>query len=111
MISLQAALNNVNNLSSADQIQAISNSITQLQSVSTQVESAMGAQSTTLQSMSSLQTNLQNMQLATQENITNVGDANTTDLVVQLQAMQNQLQLSLETFAKLSSTSLLNYLQ
>ncbi len=42
LIALRDDLNNVNNLSSADQIQAISGSIADLQSVSTQVESAMG---------------------------------------------------------------------
>ena len=71
----------------------------------------MGAQSTTLQSLSSLQSNLQNLQLSNQETITTVGDTNMTDIVVQLQAVENQLQLSLESFAKISSTSLLNYLQ
>jgi flagellar hook-associated protein 3 FlgL len=111
LIALRDDLNNVNNLSSADQIQAISNRIADLQNVSTQVESAMGAQSTTLQSLSSLQSNLQNLQLSTQETISNEGDVNMTNVVVQLQSLENQMQLSLETFAKISSTSLLNYLQ
>lgn len=111
LINLRDDLNNVNNLSSADQIQAISNDITSLDNVSTQIETVQGAQSATLQSLSSLQTNLQNMQLTNQENITNIGDVNTTNIVVQLQAFENQMQLSLEAFSKISSTSLLNYLQ
>jgi flagellar hook-associated protein 3 len=111
LIALRNDLNNVNNLSSTAQIQAISSRIADLDDVSTHIETTVGAQSTTLQSLSSLQSNLQNMQSSTQESITNVGGANMTDIVVQLQSVEQMLQLSLATFQKISSTSLLNYLQ
>jgi flagellar hook-associated protein 3 FlgL len=111
LIALRDDLNNVNNLSSTAQIQAISSRIADLDNVSTHIETTLGAQSTTLQGLGSLQSNLQNLQLSTQENISNVGGANMTDVVVQLQTYEQMLQMSLLAFSKISSTSLLNYLQ
>ena len=110
LIALRNDLNNTNNLSSTAQIQAISNRIADLENVSTHVETTIGAQSSTVQSLTALQTNLNNLQLSNQETISNLGSADVTNVVVQLQAYENMLQMSLEAFSKISSTSLLNYL-
>ena len=58
-----------------------------------------------------MQTHLQALQLSTKETISTVGDADVTDVVVKLQSYEQMLHLSLMTFQKISSTSLLNYLQ
>jgi flagellar hook-associated protein 3 FlgL len=111
LIALRDDLNNVGNLPSADQIQAISSRIADLDNVSTHIDATLGTQSATLQSLTSLQSHLQDLQLSTKETISTVGDADVTDVVVKMQAYEQQLQLSLMAFAKISSTSLLNYLQ
>jgi flagellar hook-associated protein 3 FlgL len=111
LIALRDDLNNVNGLSPTDQIQAISSRIADLDNVSTHIDATLGAQSATLQSLSSLSSHLQNLQLSTQETISTVGDADVTNVVVQLQTYQQELQLSLMAFSKISSVSLLNFLQ
>ncbi len=111
LITLRDDLNNVNNLSGTDQIKAISSQISNLDNANTQVMNVIGQQSATLQSLSGLQTQLQNVQLSTKETISTVGGADIAGVVVKLQTYEQQLQLSLESFAQIHSISLLNYLK
>jgi flagellar hook-associated protein 3 FlgL len=111
LIDLRNDLNNVNNLSQSDQIKAISSQIANLDSANAQVLKSIGQQSASLQSLTSLQSHLQDLQLSTKQTIANVGGADLTDVVVKLQSFEQQLQLSLEAFAQISSISLMNYLK
>jgi flagellar hook-associated protein 3 FlgL len=111
LIALRDDLNNVNNLSPTDQINATSSSIAGLDDVNNQVLTTLGQQSASLQSLTSLQTNLQNMQLNTKQTISNVGNADVANVVVQLQSYEQLLQLSLMSFEQITSISLLNYMR
>ena len=110
LITLRDELNNTGNLSQTDQINALSAQAGAVDAANNQVLTAQGSQSATLQSLTSLQGNLQNVQLAVKENIGNLGSADLTDVVVQLQSYEQLLQLSFTTFSQITSTSLLNYL-
>ena len=68
--------------------QALASSTTALNNVQTQVQNVIGQQSASLQSMSTLQTQLQNLQSSDQETAANLGNADVTSVVVQLQAIR-----------------------
>jgi flagellar hook-associated protein 3 len=110
LINLRDALNNVNKLSSTAQISAISAQATELGNVDSQVMTSLGTQSATLQSLGSLQTQMQDVQTSTKATISNLSGADVANVVVQLQSYQQLLQLALESFSQISSTTLLNYL-
>ena len=111
LISLRDDLNNVNHLSGADQLKALTGHIAELDNVSAHVLTTLGQQSASLQSLSSLQAHLQALQLSANETIGTVGSADITDVVVKLQSYEQLLQLSLASFAQINSISLLNYLK
>lgn len=110
LINLRDTLLNTGGLSTSAQNQALSGDITALQNAQTQVENVLGQQSASLQSLSTMQTQLQNLQSSLQQASGNLGNADITNIVVQLQSYEQQLQLSFEAFSQISSTSLLNYL-
>jgi flagellin-like hook-associated protein FlgL len=60
--------------------------------------------------MQSLQSHLSDLQLAAQKNISDVGDADVSDIVVKLQSYTQMLQLTLASFAQINNVSLLDYL-
>lgn len=111
LISLRDDLNNVNKLAPADQLKALSGHIAELDSVSSNILATLGQQSASLQSLTSLQSHLQSLQLSAKETIGNIGNADVTDVVVKLQSYEQLLQLSLESFARIHSISLLNYIR
>ena len=111
LISLRDTLLNTSGMSTSAQNQALAGSITSLQSAQAQVQNVIGQQSASLQSLGTLQTQLQNLQTSLQTSNSNLGDADMASLVVQLQAYEQQLQLSFEAFSQISSTNLLTYLQ
>jgi flagellar hook-associated protein 3 FlgL len=110
IMALRDDLRNTRQLSSQDQINAISADIAEIDRAHTNVLTTVGAQSATLQSLQSLQSNLQDLQLNAQKTASNLGDVDMTDLVVKLQAYQNMLQLSLGTFSRIVDQNLLNFL-
>jgi flagellin-like hook-associated protein FlgL len=111
LMQLRDLLRNVNHLSPHDQLAAISNQISNLDQVRTNILDKMGEQSASLQSLDSLQSHLQDMQLAAKKNISELSDVDVSELVVKLQTYQQQLQLSLASFARINSHSLLDFLQ
>jgi flagellar hook-associated protein 3 len=113
LIALRDALNNTQGQSSTDQATTISNLIGQLQTAQNGLLDSTGAQSATLSQLTSMQTNFQAVQLADQQTTTTLQGADVTQVVVQLQAQQNLLQLTLSAAAETlnSSTTLLNFLQ
>lgn len=98
-------------LSSHDQALAISNLVGEIERVNTSINNVAGSQSAVLQNLSQLKNNLTNMQLSTKEMVSNVGSADLSQVVVQLQAQQTMLQLSLYGFAQMLNESLLQFLK
>jgi flagellin-like hook-associated protein FlgL len=111
LIDLRDQLRNGNHLSTHDQIAAISGQIGELEHVHDNVLKTLGQQSASLQSLDSLETHLQDVQTSARKTVSELGDASVTDIVVKLQAYQQMLQLSLETFARINGVSLLDFLK
>ncbi len=109
--NLRDAMRNTQGLPSSQQLQAISQSLTDLKRVQDNVLQVAGAQSADLQNLQALQTQVQNVQLQTRQAISNVGDADFSQVLVNLQAQQNLLQVALATTAKMFDQNLLNYLK
>jgi flagellar hook-associated protein 3 FlgL len=112
LIGLRDDLRNTKSLSSADEVKAISADVGKLQSAQQSVLQSTGAQSATLSQLSSMQTNVQSLQLAAQQLTSNLQGADVTQVVVQLQAQQNLLELTLEATSRMLQvgTSLLSFL-
>ncbi len=112
--SLQALrddLRNTQGLPQQQQFQAISQHLTDLERVQSNILSVVGAQSADLQNLQGLQTQVQGVQLQTRQMISNVGDADIGQVLTNLQAQQNLLQVTLATTAKMFDQNLLNYLK
>jgi flagellin-like hook-associated protein FlgL len=109
--ALRDALRNTQGLPSAQQLQTVSQSLTDLKRVQNNVLQVAGAQSADLQNLQALEVQVQNVQLQTRQVISNVGDADYSQVLVSLQAQQNLLQVALATTAKLFDQNLLSYLR
>jgi flagellar hook-associated protein 3 FlgL len=112
LIALRDTLLNTKNLSSTQQAQALSSLAGDLQSAQDNVLQTTGAQSATLTQLASLQTTFQNIQLSVQQTTTNLQSADISQVVVQLQAQQNLLQLTMASTSEMlnATVSLLSYL-
>ncbi len=110
LIALRDALRNTNGLSQADQINSISNHISELDRVRQGVLTALGNQSASLQSLDELTSHLQDLQLSAQTASSDLGSADISELVVKLQSYNQMLQLSMATFTRIMGVSLLDYL-
>jgi flagellar hook-associated protein 3 FlgL len=108
---LRDDLYNKNNLSSADQIQAISNTIAQISDVSNNVERITGEQSASLQNLTAVQGQIQDVQLQTKQLSGNIQSADMASVLTQLTAQQNLLQATLDTTSKVLSLSLLDFIK
>jgi flagellar hook-associated protein 3 len=109
--TLRDLMQNTQGMSSGDQMQAISQQMSELTRVSNNILQVVGQQSADLQNLSSLQTQTQNVQLNTKSMISNLSSADMSQVLVQLQAMQTQYQLTLEVTAQLFSQNLLNFIK
>ncbi|HKI33796.1 MAG TPA: flagellar hook-associated protein FlgL [Gemmataceae bacterium] len=111
LAGLRDDLLNTQNLSSPDQMQALSNSLGPLSTVSDNVLRVAGQQSASLQNLSGLQSQLQSVQLQTKQLSGNIQSADMASVVTELQAQQNLLQATLDTTAKMFSQSLLDFIK
>ncbi len=111
LMALRDDLRNTRGLSEGDQIQSISARIGELDRIHENVLSAVGEQSASLQNLDSLESRLRDVQLTTKQLISNLEDADVSQLVVQLQANQNMLTLTLATAAKLQDQSFLDFMK
>jgi flagellin-like hook-associated protein FlgL len=109
--ALRDDLRNTQGLPQQQQFQAISQHLTDLERVQNNILSVVGAQSADLQNLQGLQTQVQNVQLQTRQMASNVGDADLSQVLINLQGQQNLLQLTLATTAKIFDQNLLNYLK
>jgi flagellar hook-associated protein 3 len=110
LAALRDDLNNTRGLSPTDQAQAISQRASDLDQVSHHLLQVVGQQSADLQNLGALQTQTQNVQLQAQQTVGNLQSADMAGVVVNLQAQQNLLQLTLASTARLYDQSLLNFL-
>ncbi len=112
LINLRDDLNNTAGLSAHDQTAAIGNTIGQVQNVNNAILTSVGQQSATLQFLQGQQSNVQSLQLAAQQLTSNLQSADIPTVVTQLQAEQNQLQLTLAATASvLQQANLLEFLK
>jgi flagellar hook-associated protein 3 FlgL len=110
LMALRDTLRNTT-LSSHDQATAISSLVGDIDRVSGNIGQATGKQSATVQTLSQLQNQVQQLKLSSQELVSNVGSADLSQVVVQMQAQQNALQASLYGFAQILQQSLLEFLK
>ena len=111
LIALRDDLRNTRGLSGHGQIEAISRNIDELQRVHGNILQTLGEQSASLQGLDSLQKHLEDLQLSAKQTAADLGGVDLSEIVVNLQAYQNMLQLSLATFARLADQSLLDFLR
>jgi flagellin-like hook-associated protein FlgL len=110
LIALRDTLRNTT-MSSHDQELAISSLAGDIDRVNTNITTATGKQSAVLQNLSQLKTNLEDMQLSVKQTISNLGDTDLSQVVVQLQAQQTMMQLSFYGLSKMLNQSLLDFLK
>jgi flagellar hook-associated protein 3 FlgL len=112
LITLRDTLLNTKNLSASQQAQALSSLAGDLQNAQNNVLQSTGEQSATLTQLASLQTTFQNVQLSVQQTTTNLQSADISQVVVQLQAQQNLLQLTMASTSEMlnATVSLLTWL-
>jgi flagellar hook-associated protein 3 len=111
LMQLRDELRNVNGLPEQQQLDAVSNSVAELDRVGTNVSNALGAQSASLQSLDTIESHMQSVQLNTKTQISNLQNVDLSQIIIQLQAQQNQLQLTLAASARLFDQSLLDFLR
>jgi flagellar hook-associated protein 3 FlgL len=110
LIALRDTLQNTA-LSSANQATALSSLVGDIDRVNNTIGQATGQQAATVQSLSQLQNQVQQMQLSSKELVSNLGSADMSQVVVQMQATQNALQASLYGFAQILQQSLLEFIK
>lgn len=110
LIDLRDELRNVHGRNEHDQLEAISSVIGDLDSARERVLEKLGEESASLHALESLETHLKDMQTEAKKTISELGDADVTDIVVKLQMYERMLQLSLATFARISGVSLMDFL-
>jgi len=111
LLSLRDDLLNTSGLPQTQQIQNLSQRAGELDAADQSVLQATGQQSAQLQSLTALQTQTQNMKLSSQEFVSGLQNADMTQVAIQLQAQENQLQLTLATTAKMFDQNLLQFIQ
>ncbi len=98
-------------ISEAQLSQSLSGRIGELQRVQGTVLTTVGKQSADLTNLQALQNRIQDVQLGTKQNISNLQDADMSQVALELQAQQNLLQYTLLTASKLLNQSLLDFLK
>jgi flagellar hook-associated protein 3 FlgL len=111
LLALRDQLRNTAGLPQTQQIQNLSQLAGTLDAANQNVLQTTGQQSAQLQTLSSLQTQTQNVKLSSQQFVSGLQDADLSQVAVQLQAQENQLQLTLATTARMFDQSLLQFIQ
>jgi flagellar hook-associated protein 3 FlgL len=111
LMQLRDDLRNVKGLSSAQQIQAISNDVGAIDQVNGHVLQATGEQSTGLQTLQALQSRLQEVQLNTKQFTSQTGGADLSKVVIGMTEQQNLLRMTLASAAQIFSQSLLDFIK
>jgi flagellar hook-associated protein 3 FlgL len=111
LINLRDTLENSSGASTTQLAQSLSGIITNLTSAQTGTENALGEIGATAQTLTTQSTQVQQAQLAAQQQISNVGSADMSTVLVNLQQQQNLLEATLYSATQIMNVSLLNFLQ
>jgi flagellar hook-associated protein 3 FlgL len=111
LIALRDQLLNVPNVPEDQLVTDISASVTELDHVNDNVMNALGEQSASLQSLDDVESHVKTVQLNTQTQIGNLESVDLSQIIIQLQAQQNQLQLTMASSVRLFDQSLLDFLR
>ena len=104
-------MRNLRGLPTSEQFEAISRKLAELDRVKAGILDAVGEQSTSLQSFDGLESVTLDLQLAARSRISELEDADVSQLVVEMQAQENLLRLTLAASARLFDNSLLDFLR
>ena len=111
LITLRDNLRNTSGMTDQQQIAALSGQIGDLDGVQNNLLKNVGEQSASLEHLQDVTNNFQDLQLAAKKWTTDLEGANITDVIVQLQQQQNQLQLTLASTAQVLNVNLLDFLK
>ncbi|GBD36724.1 hypothetical protein HRbin36_01852 [bacterium HR36] len=111
LLDLRDDLENARQLTAGQQTEALSRMMASLDTVHDALLQTLGDQSATLAQLETLEQHMQEMKLDLQSRLGKLEQADLAELVVQLQAQQNQLTLVLGATAALMQTSLLDFLR
>jgi flagellar hook-associated protein 3 FlgL len=110
LLNLRDDLRNTAGVPQTQQLQAISQHVSEIDSADQGILQTMGEQSAQLQTLGDLQSRTQDMKLTTQTFISGLQDADIAQVAISLQAQQNQFQLTLATTARMFDQSLVDFL-
>lgn len=111
LIALRNDLRNQRALTNPQQLEALSRKVGELERVRNGVLSAVGEQSADLQQLDGIESLTLDLQLRAKDIISNVEDADLSQLVVELQARENLFRLTLAASARIFDQSLLDFLR
>lgn len=110
LITVRDDLRNVANMPETQQLETLSGRLADLDRVRDNVLDSLGEQAAGLENMQSLENYLMDVQLAARKTVSELEDVDLSQIVVQLQAQENLLRLTLATAAQVMGPSLLDYL-
>jgi flagellar hook-associated protein 3 FlgL len=112
LITLRNNLSNPSLTSSQPAMSAALNqSLSAITTAATAIQSVEAQQSSSVTTLGSLQTQVQNLQLAANNQATNVSAVDYPTAIVQLQQQETSLQASMDVSSKILQQNLLNFLQ
>lgn len=111
LIALRDDLRNTRGLSETDQLAGITQRIEELDRVHRGVLDAVGEQSASLENLDRVDLHLRDVQLTAKQLISDIEDADISQIIVQLQSNENALQLTLAIAARLQEQTLLDFLR
>lgn len=110
VIALRDALKDTTGLGEG-RVGLVAQRLGDLERVASGVQQTIGEQAANLENLDAMETRTQSNQLETRTLLGNIESADLTEVVVQMQAQQNLLQLTLASSAKLSDQSLLDFIR
>jgi flagellar hook-associated protein 3 len=111
LMALRDDLRNTRGLTQTELLEVISGRLTELDRVRDTVLDVVGEQSASLQHMDNLENHVRDVQLSAQQLISDLEDADISEIVVRLQANENLLRLTLATAARLQEQTFLDFMQ
>jgi flagellar hook-associated protein 3 FlgL len=110
LTELRDALLNENSIGSEAWQGVMTRRIGDIERLQDHLYDVRGAQAVSQQQLNQLQERTEDLQLETKQNIADIENVDLTDVVIQLQEAQNQMQFALAAIARVNDASLLNYL-
>lgn len=111
LIALRDDLRNVRGLTESQQIETLSRRIAEVDRVRSSILDVVGEQGVSLQNLEGLETRAQDVQLELRKLTTDLEGVDLTEVVLDLRAQENLLQLTLAASARLFDQSLLDFIR